>query len=349
MKIAQIGPIIERVPPKKYGGTERVIYALTEELVKRGHEVTLFASGDSITSAKLVSVYPQSLREANMPNLYGYNALTMFNIGLAYKMQKEFDIIHDHNGHLSLPAANLSSTPVVITLHGNLTEIDKELFSSLNKPYLVGISESQLRGIENLNTLGFVYNGLDLAPYPFSDSHDGYLLFVGRISEEKGVHFAVEAAHRLSLPLIIAAKLDDGDAPYFEKKVAPGLFGNVKWVGEVDEQERNRLMSRAMCLLHPVTWKEPFGLTMIEAQATGCPVVGFNRGSVPEVVLHGKTGYIAENFDGLLESIKNLDKISRAECRRHVLLNFTAERMTDGYEEIYNKVLRNRNIQTFNE
>lgn len=339
MRIAQIAPLIERVPPKKYGGTERVIHALTEELVRRGHDVTLFASGDSITSAKLSSVYPRGLRDAKLPDLYGSNVLSMLNIGLAYQRQSEFDIIHDHNGHLSLPTANLSSVPVIMTLHGNLTPADRRLYGALRHPHLVGISSSQITGTASMNCAGFVYNGLDLKDYPFSEEDDGYLLFVGRISLEKGVHIAIEAAQYHNLPLIIAAKLDEVDLPYYEKYVAPRLSDEIRWVGEVDEGVRNRLMSRARCLLHPATWKEPFGLTMIEAQACGCPVIGYNRGSVPEVIEDGKTGFVVNDLEELLESILKVDKISRAECRQRALTRFTSEKMADGYEKIYNQFL----------
>ncbi|MCL5784952.1 MAG: glycosyltransferase family 4 protein [Patescibacteria group bacterium] len=342
MKIAQIAPIIERVPPKKYGGTERVVYALTEELVKRGHEVTLFASGDSITSAKLVSVYPRALREAKINDIYGPNMFTMLNIGLAYSKQKEFDIIHDHSGHLSLSAANISQTPVVMTLHGAFNTENKRIFEVLKNPYFVSISNSQAKSAPNLNHIGCVYNGLNMEDYPFSPDHDGYLLFVGRISMEKGVHNAIEIAQFLNLSLIIAAKLDSVDVPYFNEYVGPKLSETIRWVGEVDEKERNLLMSRAMCFLHPITWKEPFGLTMIEAMACGCPVVGFDKGSVKEVVAHEKTGFIVSDTEEMIEAITNIHKIKRTSCRRYALKNFSAQKMADGYEEVYRKILQEK-------
>ncbi|KKR80815.1 MAG: Glycosyl transferase, group 1, partial [Candidatus Daviesbacteria bacterium GW2011_GWA1_41_61] len=185
MKIAQIAPIVERVPPKKYGGTERVVYALTEDLVRLGHDVTLFASGDSITSAKLISVYPRALREARLKDIYGLNTWTLLNIGLAYKMQDQFDVIHDHTGHIGLPTANICRKPVVMTLHGPFTVDNKPLFKELNNPHLVSISKSQMvSGLNLPNYAGTVYNGLAMEDYPFSDKDEGYLLFVGRISME---------------------------------------------------------------------------------------------------------------------------------------------------------------------
>ncbi|MDE2041426.1 MAG: glycosyltransferase family 4 protein [Patescibacteria group bacterium] len=338
MKIAQIGPVIERIPPKKYGGTERVVHALTEQLVKRGHEVTLFGSGDSITSAKLVSVYPRALRESRLRDLYGMNAWTMFNIGLAYDRQAEFDIIHDHSGHISLPTANAARTPVVMTMHGAFTPENRHIYRGLNKPGLVTISKSQAI-VPGLNYLGTVYNGLDVSGYPFSNENDGYLLFVGRISMEKGVHNAIEVAVNTGLPLIIAAKLDDTDRNYFRIYVEPYLSEKITWIGEVDETERNRLMSRALCSLHPITWREPFGLTVIEAMACGCPVVAFGRGSIPELVVSGKTGFVVETIEEMIDSVVAIDTIDRHECRRHALENFNAERMTEGYEKIYAEII----------
>ncbi len=338
MKIAQIAPIVERVPPKKYGGTERVVYALTEELVRRGHEVTLFASGDSITTAELISVYPKGLREARLKDMYGLNTWVLSHIGLAYSMQDRFDIIHDHSGHLSLPTANIAQTPVVMTMHGPFTFENKFIFKKLNKPYIATISEAQR--IPDINHIGTVYNGLDLNDYPFSAEHDGYLLFVGRISEEKGIHLAVEVAKDLNLPLIIAAKLEAVDLAYFREKVEPELTDQIRWIGEVDEKDRNKLYSRAMAFLHPALWSEPFGLTLIEAMACGCPVIGFNRGSIPEIVKNGKTGFVVNNVDEMLDAVYNIDKIDRKACREHALANFNAQKMADGYERVYNEVLR---------
>ncbi|HLM83762.1 MAG TPA: glycosyltransferase family 4 protein, partial [Candidatus Bathyarchaeia archaeon] len=326
-----------------YGGTERVVYELTEGLVRRGHEVTLFASGNSPTTAKLVSVYPRSLREAKMvEDLYGPNAFTMLNIGTAYDMQDEFDIIHDHDGYLSLPAANISRKPVVMTYHGPFNPEVRRLYQTLKNPYVVSISKAQVKGVSDINLAGNVYNGLTMKDYPFSSDHEGYLLFIGRISAEKGVHYAIETALYLNLPLIIAAKLDPIDMSYFNQYVGPRLSENIRWIGEVDLEERNRLMSKAMCFLHPVTWKEPFGLTLIEAMACGCPVAAFGKGSIPEIVVNGKTGYVVSEIYDMIEAVKNIETISRQECRRHALENFNAEKMVDGYEKIYRKILAKR-------
>jgi len=339
MKIAQIAPLIESVPPEKYGGTERVVYALTEELVRRGHEVTLFASGDSKTSAKLVSVFPKALRKVKMQDLYGSNVYTNLNYGLAYSRQYQFDIIHDHLGHTSLPTANLSQKPVVMTLHGAFSPENKRIFEVLNRPYYVSISNAQREPAPNLHYAGTVYNGLAMEDYPFSDKDEGYLLFVGRISMEKGVHFAIEVAQYLNLPLTIAAKLESIDMPYFQEYVGPRLSDQIKWVGEVEEEERNKLMSKALCFLHPITWREPFGLTMIEAMACGCPVVAFNKGSIPEIIKDGETGYVVNDVDEMIEAVKKIKSISRAKTRDYALKNFNSKIMAKGYERVYKEVI----------
>jgi glycosyltransferase involved in cell wall biosynthesis len=350
MKIAQIAPIAERVPPKKYGGTERVVHALTEELVKRGHQVTLFASGDSITSANLISPYPVSLREANLKDVYGLNTYDLLNIAHAYSRQKEFDVIHDHTPNLSMPAANIASTPVVLTHHGPYKSEIIEYFSAINGPKLTSISNSQAELAPGLKFFANVYNGLPMETYPFSAGHDDYLLFVGRVDMEKGLHLAMDVARRINKKLVVAAKLDN-QIPhikrYYQRYIVPRrrkYAPLIEWIGEVDETQRNELMKNALCLLHPVTWPEPFGLTMIEAMACGCPVVAFNRGSIPEVIVQGKTGFIVEgkNPKKLAEIVVHLDIIDRAECRRYALETFSAKKMADGYEAVYRALAKGR-------
>lgn len=345
LKIAQIAPLVERVPPEKYGGTERVVWALCEELVARGHKVTLYATADSITSANLVSVFPKPLRKLKIKDIYGINEQTLLNISVAYANSEKFDIVHDHLGPISIASANMSRKPVVMTLHGPINANNRKLYEKLRNPYLVSISKSQRLPDVDGNFAGCVYNGLAMENYPFARDHDGYLLFVGRISMDKGVHFAIEAAQSLDLPLVIAAKLDDVDKHYFDHYVAPKLSnGYIKWIGEVDEKERNRLMSRAMCFLYPVTWREPFGLAMIEAMACGCPVVGFSRGSIPEIVVDGKTGFVVEDIDEMIDKILRISEIKRMDCRGHALANFNAAKMADAYEEIYYRVIDQQQI-----
>ena len=337
MKIAQLAPIAERVPPKKYGGTERIVSVLTEELIQRGHEVTLFATGDSQTKAKLEWVYPRGLREARLKDPYGLNHWTLLTLGLAYELQDDFDIIHDHLAPVSLPTANIASVPVVMTMHGTFSTDNRRLFETLRNPNIVTISQSQLYPIPNINHAGTIYHGLPMEHYPFGDTPGDYLLTVGRICMEKGTHIAIEVAQELDMRLVIAAKLETIDRPYFREYVEPKLSERVQWVGEVDEDERNRLMQGARCLLHPVTWCEPFGLVIIEAMACGCPVVGFNRGSVPELIETGKTGFVVEDIEGMIDAVENIALIERLACRAYALEHFSAKRMADEYEEIYKK------------
>lgn len=338
MKIAQIAPLIERVPPKTYGGTERVVSALTEELVKRGHDVTLFASGDSITAARLIPIYPIHLREAKL-NQFQTSSLRLLGIGIPYQRQDEFDIIHDHNLPFSAPAANLSATPVVATLHGPIDPGNQELYEKLTNPYLISISEAQIPKKNKMNHVTTIYHGFNMNYYPFSEKSEDYLLYVGRIAPKKGLHHAIEVAQKLNRRLIIAAKLDDCHKDYYQKEIMPHLSDQIRWIGEATELERNRLMTHALAFLHPACWEEPFGLTMIESLACGTPVVAFNRGSVPEIVRNGKVGYVVENADEMVKAISEIDRINRGDCRRYALSNFNVEKMTNEYELVYSTIL----------
>lgn len=356
MKIAQIAPIIETIPPEKYGGTERVISTLTEELVKRGHEVTLFASGDSRTSAKLFSVFHTALRKANIENTYGHNIWSLLNVGIAYQMQEQFDIIHDHNSQnnpVSLPLANLSKVPVIMTLHGPLINGYNKAFEFYKKPHLVTISKKQAEASPNLNYIGNVYHGLEMKKYPFSENTDGYLLFVGRIQitkgvEEKGLHHAIDIAESTNMPLIIAATMGDESREnymYFRKKIKPRLTDKIKWIGEVDEITRNKLMSRAFALIHSINFPEPFGLSLIEAMACGCPVIAFDKGSIPEIIQNGKTGFVVRDSEEAIKKIKSIQSIDRYYCRSYALSDFSAERMAKDYENIYFHLLKKKSLQ----
>lgn len=342
MKIAQLAPLIERVPPSKYGGTERVVYELTEELIRRGHTVTLFASGDSRTRGRLISLLPKSLRELRMDFQETWK---ISHSAQCYTRYKEFDIIHDHSGFYGLPAAQTITTPVVITLHNALTPSCIYALRHFRRPYLVPISKAQLAVAPYLNHAGVVYNGLTMKNYPFQEKREPFLLYVGRISPEKGTHHAIEVAQKLSMPLVIAAKLDDRDIDYFHARIKSRLSDSIRWIGEITEKERNNLMSTALCMLHPVTWPEPFGLTLIEAMACGSPVIAFNKGSIPELISHGKTGFIVSNIKDMCSAVSRIDTINRQYCRERALTTYTAQRMADGYEEIYERILSDREEQ----
>mgnify|MGYP000262278228 CR=1 FL=1 len=339
MKIAQIAPIIERTPPKKYGGTERVVSLLTEGLVERGHQVTLFATADSVTNANLIPSYPHALREGNLQHLADRTHWTILNSGKAYKMQEEFDVIHDHSGFLSLPSAEISSTPVVYTLHGVLKKYHIELLRNYRNPFLVSISYNQRKSATDLNYIDNIYHGIEIDNYPFSNKNDGYLLYVGRICQEKGTRYAVEVARKLNLPLILAAKLEDFNKPYFNKYIKPFLNNKIRWVGEVNEEQRNKLYSNALCFLHPCTWEEPFGLTLIEAMATGCPVIAFNHGSVPEIINDGINGFVVNSVEQMCDHIEWLPVIERSACRQYVMDNFSVTQMLNNYENVYRQIV----------
>lgn len=339
MRIAQIAPLVERVPPKTYGGTERVVHALTEELVKRGHEVTLFATADSETSAHLQPMYPRSLREARVNDLYGANYPTLLSMGVAYRMQDQFDIIHDHLGPMSLPIAEFADVPVVTTMHGPFTIENRRLYQTFRRPVVATISHSQLRHAGSINHAGMVHNGLIFDDYPFQKDPEGYLLCVGRLTPEKGIHLAIEVAKELDMRLIIAAKLEAMNQNYFDNYIRPGLSGRIEWIGEVDMNQRNELMSKALCFLHPAMWREPFGLTIIEAQACGCPVIAFDRGAMSEVIKNGETGFVVDDVEEMTEAILNIGTIDRRVCRDYARREFNAAHMTDGYEQIYNKLV----------
>lgn len=346
MKIAQIAPIIERVPAKKYGGTERVVATLTEGLVRMGHDVTLFASGDSVTTAKLKAFYPTSLRASNEQDIYNpLHVASIRHLTEAYKSFADFDVIHDHtmqNSPLSLMFANVVPTPVVMTLHGPIREQDVTALKNFSKPGIVTISHDQARAMPPGFMTQTVYNGLDMRHYPFANVGGNYLLFVGRIAEQKGVHNAIAVAQALDLPLVIAGKLDicvAEDIAYFQQAIKPHLTNRIRWVGEVEDSVRNRLMANAKVFLHPITWPEPFGLTLIESMACGTPVIAIGKGSIPELIQDGKTGFVVDTVDQMIAAVNKINQIDRAMCRDYALTAFRSERMVEGYVRFYQAVI----------
>ncbi len=347
MRIGMIAPPIENVPPKMYGGTERVVSTLTEELVRRGHDVTLFASGQSKTSAKLVSVFPKALRDAypDPKNIMQRVKITLMHLGNAYALQDQFDIIHDHTGFFGLSFAQGSKTPVVSTMHGLMTPDITTVAEQFSKPYLVSISHSQRQSATHLNFIANIYNGLRMGSYPFSRVDKGYLLAVGRFSPEKGIHNAITIARKTNLPLLIAAKLEDSNREYFQTQIKPFLNEKIQWIGEVTEKQRNALMSHALCFLHPLEWEEPFGLTIIEAMSCGTPVIAFDKGSMKEIIRHGKTGFIAKNVTDAISLIKRIRTIDREYCRRYSLTHFSGDIMATEYETVYEEILLQNALQ----
>lgn len=338
MRIAQISPLTEAVPPKLYGGTERVISWLTEELVSLGHDVTLFASGDSLTTATLAPMWPRALRLDG--SVRDPNALHMMMIEHVYRRADEFDILHFHLDYYPFSLMSRQRIPFVTTLHGRLDLPEHQpVFETFSSIPLVSISNSQRRPVHKATWVDTVYHGLPkglLAPKPKTPT---YLAFLGRISPEKRVDRAIHIAERCGLPLKIAAKVDPADIDYFNADIRPLLEKpHVEFIGEISDAEKSDFLSGAVALIVPIDWPEPFGLVMIEAMACGTPVVAYNRGAAPEIVEDGVTGFVVEDETSAVGAIKNIGLISRAKVREQFEQRFTSNRMALDYLNAYRKV-----------
>lgn len=340
MRIAQIAPLWETVPPPAYGGSELVVSLLTDELVRRGHEVTLFASGDSRTLAKLHAVHPRALRLDRAVKEYGI--YEMLNLSHVYQRADEFDVIHSHVGCAALSYAPLVKTPTVHTLHGIFTPDNEKLFiHARNQPY-ISISDDQRETRLNLNVKATVYNGIDVSRHKFyaQPQDPPYLAFLGRMSPEKGPHHAIEIARRSGWRLKMAGKVDPVDVDYFETQIKPLIDGEqIEFLGEANHVQKNELMGNAVATLFPITWREPFGLVMVESMAAGTPVIAMRLGSTAEVIAHGESGFLCETVEECIDAIPKAAALSRYGCREHVLMKFTVQRMTDGYEAVYRQVV----------
>ena len=339
MRIAQISPLEIMVPPAGYGGTELVVSLLTEELVKRGHEVTLFASGDSVTAAKLCAVCPHMLRGSGVT---AQDALIyrLLNAISPFEQAYNFDIIHNHAFLEGMAMANLVGIPVLTTLHDGLSEAGRALLTAY-KGYYNTISKSAKALLpDKEGFVGVIYNAIDCKSYPFSDRGGDDLLFLSRISPEKGSHIAIEVAKRSGRRLILAGNVLTVDEEYFQQSIMPQVDGDiVQYFGEADAEQKRELFANALCLLMPITWPEPFGLVMVEAMACGTPVIALDKGAAPEIVLYGETGFIAENVEQMLEAVGKVNRIDRSRCREHVERNFDVPRMADDYLRAYEWIL----------
>lgn len=343
MRIAQVAPLWERVPPPAYGGIELVVGLLTDELVRRGHEVTLFATGDSVTLAQLESVHPRAIRTD--PTVKEYGIYEMLQLSQVYERADEFDIIHSHMGASALPYANFVKTPTVHTLHGIFTPDNEKLFTHARHQPYVSISNAQREPRLGINCVGTVYNGIDPGIYEFRAQPDNppYLAFLGRLSPEKGPHLAIEIAKRSGWRLKMAGKVDQVDREFFEREIAPQIDGEqIQYLGEANHAQKCELMGGAVATLFPITWREPFGLVMIESMATGTPVIAMEMGSTPEVIAHGRTGFLCQTVEECIEAIDRAVELNRYECRDRVLTHFSVTRMTEGYEAVYQQILAER-------
>jgi glycosyltransferase involved in cell wall biosynthesis len=341
MRIAQVSPLYESVPPRLYGGTERVVSWLTEELVRRGHEVTLFASGDSLTNAHLVPICPQALRldpECSDPLAHHVRLVEQ-----VLQRKDDFDIVHFHIDYLHFSMSRREDLSQLTTLHGRLDIPDLvPMFREFSEMPVVSISDAQRQPLPWINWQGTVHHGMPEDTFAAVCSDPGsYLAFLGRISPEKGVDHAIEIAQRAGMRLKIAAKVDRADQNYFESLIKPLLDHRlVEFVGEISDLEKNEFLGNASALLFPINWSEPFGIVLIEAMACGLPIIAYSRGSVPEIIEDGLSGFLVHNVEEAARAVKNLSAIDRRKCRRAFEDRFSANRMAQEYLAIYNRIIK---------
>ena len=341
MKIAQIAPLFESVPPSLYGGTERIVSYLTEEFVRQGHDVTLFASGDSRTRADLVPCSNAALRlNPLIRDPLPYHLMMMEEIG---KRADQFDVLHFHTDLVHFPLLRHLQKPALTTIHGRLDLADlKPFYDFFDRVPLASISADQRRPLPAANWVGTIHHGLPADGLPFSPvARGGYLAFLGRISPEKRPDRAIEIAARCGMRLKIAAKVDKADQAYWDEVIRPLVAknSNVEFIGEINEASKGDFLGNAIGLLFPIDWPEPFGLVMIEAMACGTPIIAFRRGSVPEIVEHGVSGFVVDHMDSAAEAVAEIHTLPRAEVRRSFERRFTAERMAQDYLAIYRSLI----------
>jgi len=331
LRIAQVAPLYESTPPAFYGGTERVVSYLTEELVRQGHDVTLFASGDSTTRAKLIAPCKRALRlDPDCQDSLAHHIIMLEEV---FRRANDFDIVHFHIDYLHFPVSRRTRVPNITTLHGRLDLPEhRAVYRQFSDMPLVSISNAQRKPLPMASWRATVYHGLPDDLYSFEERPGKYLAFIGRISPEKGLDRAIEAAIRTGTPIRIAAKVDKVDREYFEATIKPMLdHPLVEYIGEISEREKQEFLGGAYALMFLIDWPEPFGLAMIEALACGTPVIAFRRGSVPEVIDHGSTGFIVSSVEEAVDAIPQVAKLNRADCRKAVDGQFSSYRMAKDY------------------
>jgi glycosyltransferase involved in cell wall biosynthesis len=339
MRIAQVSPLYESVPPKLYGGTERVVSHLTEELVRIGHEVTLFASGDSVTSARLIAGCPRALRlDKRCVDPLASHFVMMEEV---FRRADEFDLIHFHIDYLHFPLSRRLGLASVTTLHGRLDIADLQpLYREYCSMPLVSISNAQRGPLPECNWVGTVYHGLPLDLHVLQPKRGSYLAFLGRISPEKGCDRAIEIARRAGMKIKIAAKIDNADRTYFERVVKPRFDQpHVEFIGEINESQKQDFLGNAHAVLFPIDWPEPFGLVMIESMSVGTPVIAFCCGSVPEVMIDGKTGFVVNDIDEAVEAVEKVGRLDRGECRAIFEERYSSRRMAHDYLKVYAQII----------
>ena len=335
MRIAQIAPLYESVPPQLYGGTERVVSYLTEELVALGHEVTLFASADSVTSARLISFRQRALRLDD--NCVDQLACHYVMLESVMERAHEFDMLHFHVDYLHFPFSRRCAVPHLTTLHGrlNIPELAPLYRAFMDEP-LASISMNQRKPLAWANWIGNVYHGLPASPPPALSGKKGYLAFLGRIAREKRVDRAIEIAVRSGMPLKIAAKIDPSDREYYKTEISPLLHHPlIEYIGEISEEQKPDFLGEAYAQIFPIDWPEPFGLCMIEAMSCGTPTIAFDHGSVSEVLRDGVSGFIVNSVEEAVAAVPKVASLSRAACRREFEKRFLASRMAEDYVKLY--------------
>ncbi|HET9878064.1 MAG TPA: glycosyltransferase family 4 protein [Candidatus Limnocylindria bacterium] len=335
MRIAQVAPLTESVPPQTYGGTERVVSYLTEELVRQGHDVTLFASGDSVTTAELVACAPRALRlDESVVDPIAHEVVELECVAAE---ASRFDIIHWHLDYFHFPMSRRLGVPQLTTLHGRLDIPDlAPVYREFGDMPVVSISNDQRAPLPNARWVATIHHGMPLDELELRAEPGEYLAFLGRISPEKRLDRAIEIARRAGLSLRVAAKVDDADRAYYEETIEPLLgAAHVEFIGEVGGADKQAFLAGARALLFPIDWSEPFGLVMIESMACGTPVIAFRNGSVPEVIDDGVTGFIVDDVDGAVEAVGRIDQLSRATCRSTFEARFSVERMARDYVALY--------------
>lgn len=347
LKIAILAPVEEQVPPKKYGGTELVVYNLTEQLIKMGHEVTLFATGDSVTSASLVKIFPEAIRTLSQAqNMEVRRSLSLIGVGkmLEKLLEGDFDLVHNHVGWMFLPFVKCLKIPTVTTFHGFLQVPNEiEIYKYYADFNYISISLSQRKSAQEtkLNFIANVYNGIETKKFDFFPESKDYFAFLARISPEKGALEAIQIAKQAGVELVLAGKVDAVDQTYFKEKIEPLIDGRqIRFIGEIGHDDKMRLLGNAKALLAPIQWEEPFGLYFIESMICGTPVIANRRGSTEEIIINGKTGFLVDGIDEACEKILQIEKIDRLDCRKHVEENFSSEKMTREYFKAYEKILR---------
>ena len=342
MRIAQLAPTYERVPPAAYGGTEHIVHLVTEELVRRGHDVTLFASGDSETAARLRSVTPQPVRYGDMSDgLRHAEYLQLANVQACFieAATGAFDIVHNHAGVEGLALAATSRTPVLTTNHNPFTPQIQSIWDAYPWAHHA-LSRASAATFPSRGALPPIHHGIDVASYPVGEHPEGYLLFLGRFSPEKGAARAIAAAQGAERRLILAGKVDAADNAHFVAEIEPHLDGaKIRYVGEADQAMKRKLLAGADAVLFPIDWDEPFGLVMVESLASGTPVIGLHRASVPEVIEDGVTGFVVADVEAMVAAIGRIGEIDRRVCRQRAEVRFTVGRMVDDYERHYETVL----------